>query len=106
MFILPAGAFMPMMGLFITNVALPGIDAPLRAPAPELELEVAGHGVAYAARLVLGGRLGDRYGRHRMFAGGLTGFTLASLACGLAPPAGVLIVARIVQGAAQPFSNQ
>jgi MFS family permease len=105
-FILPAGAFMPMMGLFITNVALPGIDAPLRAPAPELELEVAGHGVAYAARLVLGGRLGDRYGRHRMFAGGLTGFTLASLACGLAPPAGVLIVARIVQGAAQPFSNQ
>jgi len=95
---------MPMMDLFITNVALPGIDAPLRAP--ELELEVAGHGAAYAARLVLGGRLGDRYGRHRMFAGGLTGFTLASRACGLAPPAGVLIVARIVQGAAQPFSNQ
>jgi MFS family permease len=103
-FILLAGAFMPMMGFFITNVALPSIDASLRAP--ELELEVAGYGVACAARLVLGGRLGDRYGRHRMFAGGLTGFTLASLACGLAPSAGVLIVARIVQGAAQPFSNQ
>lgn len=99
-FILLAGAFMPIMDFFITNVALPSIDASLRASAPELELVVAGYGVAYAALLVLGGRLGDRYGRHRMFLGGLIGFTLASLACGLAPSAGILIVARVVQGAA------
>jgi MFS family permease len=99
-FILLAGAFMPIMDFFITNVALPSVDASLRASAPELELVVAGYGVAYAALLVLGGRLGDRCSRHRMFAGGLIGFTLASLACGPAPSAGVLIVARIVQGAA------
>jgi Major Facilitator Superfamily len=56
--------------------------------------------VAYAARLVLGGRLGDRYGRHRVFLWALIGFTLASLACGLAPSAGLLIGARVLQGAA------
>ncbi len=64
------------------------------------QLVTAGYGVAYAALLVLGGRLGDRYGRHRIFLGGLVGFVLASLACGLAPSAGFLIAARIVQGAA------
>ena len=98
-FILLAGAFMPIMDFFITNVALPSIDASLHASPPELELVIAGYGVAYAALLVLGGRLGDRYGRHRVFLGALVGFTLASLACGLAPSAGFLIGARVVQGA-------
>jgi len=99
-FILLAGAFMPIMDFFITNVALPSIDASLHASPPALQLVIAGYGVAYAALLVLGGRLGDRYGRHRIFLGGLVGFVLASLACGLAPSAGFLIGARIVQGAA------
>jgi MFS family permease len=99
-FILLAGAFMPIMDFFITNVALPSISASLHASGAALELVIAGYGVAYAALLVLGGRLGDRYGRHRVFGWALTGFTLASLACGLAPSAGFLIVARVVQGAA------
>src|SRR6266498_4036467 len=90
-FILLAGAFLPIMDFFITNVALPSIDA----SPHELELVVAGYGVAYASLLVLGGRLGDRYGRHRMFLSALVGFVLASLACGLAPSVGVLIAARI-----------
>ncbi|MEV0405115.1 MFS transporter [Actinoallomurus sp. NPDC050550] len=98
-FILLAGAFMPIMDFFITNVALPSIDASLHASPPELELVIAGYGVAYAALLVLGGRLGDRYGRHRVFLGALLGFTLASLACGLASSAGCLIGARVMQGA-------
>jgi len=97
--ILLAGAFMPIMDFFITNVALPSIDASLHASAPELELVIAGYGVAYAALLVLGGRLGDRYGRRRIFLGALAGFTLASLACGIAPSAGLLIGARVMQGA-------
>ena len=63
--ILLAGAFMPIMDFFITNVALPSIDASLHASPPALELVIAGYGVAYAALLVLGGRLGDRYGRRR-----------------------------------------
>jgi MFS family permease len=99
-FILLVGAFMPIMDFFITNVALPSIDRSLHASAASLELVVAGYGVAYAAMLVLGGRLGDRYGRHRVFLGALACFVLASAACGLAPTAEALIGARVVQGAA------
>ncbi|WP_367325055.1 MFS transporter [Streptomyces sp. HUAS ZL42] len=98
--ILLAGAFLPIMDFFITNVALPSIDSSLHASAASLQLVIAGYGVAYAALLVLGGRLGDRYGRHRLFLGALVAFVLASLACGLAPTVGALIAARIVQGAA------
>ncbi|GAA4710947.1 MFS transporter [Phytohabitans rumicis] len=98
-FFLLAGAFLPIMDFFITNVALPSIDASLHASTSSLELVIAGYGVAYAALLVLGGRLGDRYGRRRLFLGALAGFVLASLACGLAPTVGVLIAARIAQGA-------
>jgi MFS family permease len=97
--ILLAGAFLPIMDFFITNVALPSINTSLHASASSLELVIAGYGVAYAALLVLGGRIGDRYGRHRIFLGSLVGFVLASLACGLSPTVGVLIAARIVQGA-------
>ncbi|MEU6251598.1 MFS transporter [Streptomyces sp. NPDC047043] len=97
--ILLAGAFLPIMDFFITNVALPSIDTSLHASPSSLQLVIAGYGVAYAALLVLGGRLGDRYGRHRLFLVALVGFVLASLACGLAPGVGVLITARIVQGA-------
>ncbi len=86
--ILLAGAFLPIMDFFITNIALPSIDVSLGASPSALELVVAGYGVAYASLLVLGGRLGDRYGRHRMFLGALAGFVLASAACGLAPSAG------------------
>ena len=98
-FILLAGAFLPIMDFFITNVALPSVAADLGAAPPALELVIAGYGVAYASLLVLGGRLGDRFGRRRLFLTALTGFVLASLACGIAPTIGVLIVARVVQGA-------
>ncbi|OHV56527.1 MFS transporter [Pseudofrankia sp. BMG5.36] len=91
---------MPIMDFFITNVALPSIDSSLHASASSLQLVIAAYGVAYAALLVLGGRLGDRYGRHRLFLGALVAFVLASLACGLAPTMAVLVGARIVQGGA------
>ena len=97
--ILLAGAFLPIMDFFITNVALPTIDTSLHASASALELVIAGYGVAYASLLVLGGRLGDRYGRHRIFLAALVGFVLASLACGFAPSVSILIAARIAQGA-------
>ena len=58
----------------------------------------AGYGVALTAGLITGGRLGDVYGRRRMFGIGLALFTLASLGCGLAPTATDLVLARIVQG--------
>ncbi|ALG14666.1 MFS transporter [Kibdelosporangium phytohabitans] len=94
------GAALPIVDFFIVNVALPTIDRTLNASATMLELVVAGYGIAYGVMLVLGGRLGDTYGRKRLFKIGLVAFTLTSLACGLAPTAGVLVGARIAQGAA------
>jgi len=98
--VLLAGVFLPIADFFIVNVALPTISRTLHATGPTLELIVAGYGVSYAAVLVLGGRLGDRFGRRRLFEAGLLCFILASLACGLSPSIWVLVAARIVQGAA------
>jgi MFS family permease len=93
------GVLLPMVDFFIVNVALPSIDASLHASAPLLELVVSAYACAYALLLVMGGRLGDSLGRRRLFLTGMAAFTLTSLACGLAPSAGVLVVARAAQGA-------
>jgi MFS family permease len=65
-----------------------------------LELVVAAYGIAFAVLLVLGGRLGDAFGRRRLFMLSLALFTLTSLVCGIAPNALTLVVARAAQGAA------
>src|SRR5215469_2732949 len=93
------GVLLPMIDFFIVNVALPTIDADLRASQPLLELVVSGYATAYALLLVLGGRLGDSLGRKRLFLAGMAAFTATSLACGLAPTATFLVVARVTQGA-------
>lgn len=95
-----SGPFMVVLDFFIVNVALPSIQHDLHASAAALEWVVAGYGLANAALLVTGGRLGDMHGRRRLFLIGIATFTLASAACGLAPDAGTLVVARIAQGAA------
>ncbi|MFJ8672599.1 MFS transporter [Streptomyces sp. NPDC093589] len=94
------GAALPMIDFFIVNVALPTIDRDLHAGPAMLEMVVAGYGVAYATLLVLGGRLGDMVGRRRLFLWGLAAFGVTSLACGLAPDAWTLVIARVAQGAA------
>lgn len=93
------GAALPLVDFFIVNVALPTIGTDLSASEAVLELVVAGYGVAYAVLLVLGGRLGDLFGRRRLFLGGMAAFGLTSLACGLAPDAWSLVAARVAQGA-------
>ncbi|MFF8989956.1 MFS transporter [Streptomyces sp. NPDC014983] len=93
-------AALPLVDFFIVNVALPTMGADLHAGEAVLELVVAGYGVAYAVLLVLGGRLGDLFGRRRLFLGGMAAFGLTSLACGLAPGAWSLVAARVAQGAA------
>ncbi|GIH48243.1 drug resistance transporter, EmrB/QacA subfamily [Microbispora rosea] len=94
------GVFVAILDFFIVNVAIPTMQRDLRAGPAAVEWVVAGYALAYGSGLVLGGRLGDVFGRRRMFALGLALFTLASVACGLAPDAGSLVVARVVQGAA------
>jgi MFS family permease len=94
------GAALPMVDFFIVNVALPTIDRDLNAGPAVLEMVVAGYGVAYAVLLVLGGRLGDMFGRRNLFLWGLGLFAATSLACGVAPSAWTLVAARVAQGAA------
>jgi MFS family permease len=97
--VLLAGQFMALLDVTIVNVAMPTIGRSLHASGAELQLVVAGYTVSYAMLLITGARLGDLYGRRRMFLAGVAVFTLASLTCGIAPGAGVLIAARLVQGA-------
>jgi MFS family permease len=94
------GAALPLIDFFIVNVALPTIDTDLHASDATLELVVAGYGIGYALLLVLGGRLGDAFGRRRMFLVGMAAFTITSLVCGLAPTAITLVLARVAQGGA------
>jgi EmrB/QacA subfamily drug resistance transporter len=94
------GAFLPMLSFFIINVALPAIGSDLHASSGELQLVVGSYGIANATLLVVGGRLGDGFGRKRLFLIGLTGFTVMSLICAIAPTIGVLLTARVLQGTA------
>jgi len=94
-----AGTFMVILDFFIVNVALPSMQARLHASSGAIEWVVAGYAMACAVLLITAGRAGDRFGRRRAFCAGLALFTLASAACGLAPDATVLVIARVAQGA-------
>ena len=95
-----AGTFMTFLDFFIVNVALPDIHEQLHAGPDLVQLVVAGYGLSFAVGMITGGRLGDRFGRRRIFAVGLGLFTATSAACGLAPTAGLLVTMRVLQGAA------
>ncbi|MEU0738028.1 MFS transporter [Streptomyces sp. NPDC006134] len=95
-----SGTFMASFDLFVVNIATEALRTGLHASEGALELVVAGYAFAYAAGLVTGGRLGDRYGYRRMFVTGMAAFTLASLLCGLALSPGQLVAARLAQGLA------
>jgi MFS family permease len=80
------------------NVALPSIQHSLRAGEGVIEWVVAGYTISTAVLLVTGGRLGDQFGRRRVFAVGMAIFVATSAVCALAPDPSVLIAARVVQG--------
>lgn len=96
--ILLAGQLLPMIDFSIVNVALDALAHSLGASETELELIVAVYGVAFAVCLAMGGRLGDNYGRRRLFDLGVALFAVASLLCGLAGSVWLLLVARALQG--------
>ncbi|MFL5845314.1 MAG: MFS transporter [Solirubrobacteraceae bacterium] len=93
------------MDATIVNVALPSIQDDLHASVTGLQWTTAAYTVVLASLLMLGGSTGDRLGRARVFQFGLALFTVASLACSLAPSVGWLIVARILQGVAGAMLN-
>jgi MFS family permease len=93
-----AGEFMASLDVTIVNVATATIQKDLHASGAGLQLIVAGFVIAYAVFLITGARLGQRHGYGRAFQLGLAGFTLFSLACGLAPNTGSLIGFRFAQG--------
>lgn len=97
--VLLAGQLLPMIDFSIVNVALDTIAHDLGASETGLELLVAVYGVSFAVCLAMGGRLGDRFGRRRVFFAGVAAFGLASLLCGLAASMWMLLVARVLQGA-------
>ncbi len=93
-----AGAAMALLDVAIVNVAIPSIRKDLHASFGGVELVISAYTLTYACLLVTGGRLGDLFGRKRLFVGGVLLFVAASALCGAAPSIGVLIVARAIQG--------
>jgi EmrB/QacA subfamily drug resistance transporter len=98
--VLIVAALMDMIDATVTNVALPTIGSDLHADDATLQWTVSACLLAFSASLIVAGHLGDRYGRRRVFMLGVTGFGVASLACGSATASVQLVAARTVQGVA------
>jgi EmrB/QacA subfamily drug resistance transporter len=92
------GSAMTFIDATVVNVALPHIGHDFHARTAALQWTVNGYTLSLAALILLGGSLGDRFGRRRTFLTGVAWFAAASLLCGLAPNVQVLIVARVIQG--------
>ena len=96
--VLCLGDLMIVLDTTIVNVALPSIREDLGFSETSLAWVVNAYLLTFGGFLLLGGRLGDLFGHRRMFLGGVTLFTLASVTCGLATSQGMLVAARAVQG--------
>lgn len=92
------GSAMAFIDGSVVNVALPALQADLAANVREAQWVVNAYMLMLGALILVGGAAGDRFGRRRVFVAGVIAFTVASVACGLAPNAQVLIAARAVQG--------
>ena len=87
----------------VVNVALSAVDREFKSGLASLQWLVDGYALTLAAFLIIGGSLGDQYGRKRIMLYGLIGFGIVSLACGIAPSEGSLTAARLAQGVAGAF---
>jgi EmrB/QacA subfamily drug resistance transporter len=96
--VLVFATFMELLDTTIITVALPAIDIDLNATSSQLEWMVSGYVLAFAVLVITGGRLGDIFGRKRVFIIGLVGFTIASAACAFAATADTLVISRVIQG--------
>jgi EmrB/QacA subfamily drug resistance transporter len=100
LFVILAAECMDLLDGTVVNVAAPSIHRNLHASSTALQWIIGGYALALAVGLLTGARLGDLFGRRRMFLIGVIGFTAASTACGLAPTTDVLVASRLVQGLA------
>src|SRR5581483_1158003 len=98
LFVVLAAECMDMVDGSIVNVALPSIRRHFHSSDSALQWIAGGYSLALAVGLITGGRLGDRYGRRRMFVLGALGFTLCSLGCGIASSTTLLVAFRLGQG--------
>ena len=98
MFVLLAGGLLPPVDFFIVNVTLPSIQQGLMATPAEVQLVISGYAAAFAVFLITGGRLGDLFGRRRMFMLAMAAFTATSALCGFAQSALLLVIGRVLEG--------
>jgi EmrB/QacA subfamily drug resistance transporter len=92
------GSGMAFLDTTVVNIALPAIGTELEANVAGLQWILNGYTITLASLILLGGSLGDRFGRRRVFLIGVVWFAAASVLCGLAPSAGALVAARALQG--------
>ncbi|WP_372482434.1 MFS transporter [Streptomyces bambusae] len=96
--IVMTAAFMDLVDVTIVNIAIPSMQKDLDTSTSAIQWITAGYALAFAAGLITGGRLGDIYGRKRLFLFGIAGFTAASALCGLAANQEMLVASRLLQG--------
>ncbi|GAA5699413.1 MFS transporter [Streptomyces avermitilis] len=94
------GTFITVLDFFIVNVAVPDIQQSLHASSVAVQFVLAGYGLPLATLMITSGRMGDLYGRRRLFVTGLALFTAASACAGLAQSPAQLVAARVFQGIA------
>lgn len=100
LWILLLAGFVTIFDLFVVNIAIPSLQQDLGASLTQSGYIIAGYELAFGLLLITAGRLGDLFGRRRVFSLGMLGFTLASLLCALSQSAEQLIAARLLQGLA------
>jgi EmrB/QacA subfamily drug resistance transporter len=103
--LLALAQFMVVLDVAIVNVALPAIQKAFHMSQTNLQWIVTAYSLTFGGFLLLGGRAADLFGRRKIFLGGVTVFTIASLACGLAQSESWIIIARGIQGLAAAFMS-
>ncbi len=103
LFVLLIGAFMVILDSFIVNVAIPTIQEQLKTTATQIQFIVVAYVLAYAVLLIMGARLGDKFGRKKLFIVGMCIFIVSSTMCGFATNTNFLILSRVIQGIGAAF---
>lgn len=93
-----SGQLLTIMDIFIINVSIPSIQKGFHASNGEMQLMIASYLIGFASFLITGGRLGDLYGRKKIFMAGLVFFMLSSAACGISSGSALLVISRFIQG--------